>query len=91
MARVRDARTTKGGHTLFHCAGAAPVRGSPSCRAREGRGRGGAPRARCRTGCACAHPRPGWRARGGRARRGGARRQPPWPARLRCAGGGSGG
>eukprot|EP00966_Prymnesium_polylepis_P039922 927024-Prymnesium_polylepis.1 len=42
MARPRRAReTTKGGHTFFHCAGAAPVRGGPSCRAREWRGRGG--------------------------------------------------
>eukprot|EP00966_Prymnesium_polylepis_P281694 6509160-Prymnesium_polylepis.1 len=29
----RDARATRGGHTHFYCAGAAPVRGGPSCRA----------------------------------------------------------
>eukprot|EP00966_Prymnesium_polylepis_P201184 4661467-Prymnesium_polylepis.1 len=29
--RAGRARTTKGCHTLFHCAVAAPVRGGPSC------------------------------------------------------------
>ena len=56
MARVRDARATRWGDTHFHCAGAAPVRGGPSYRAKGGRGKGGAPRARCRAGCAYAHP-----------------------------------
>eukprot|EP00966_Prymnesium_polylepis_P071597 1662986-Prymnesium_polylepis.1 len=56
MARVRDARTTKGGHTLYHSAGVAPACGGPSYGAKEGRGKGGAPRARCRAGSAYAHP-----------------------------------
>ena len=81
MTRVWDTRTTKGGHTLFHSL----------CGCRPGRAAVRDALTRTRRGWRARARRTNERRKEGRACRGGARRQASWPARLRCAGGGSGG
>eukprot|EP00966_Prymnesium_polylepis_P137255 3171539-Prymnesium_polylepis.1 len=54
--RVGRANNKGGPYSLSQCGCRPGLCGGPSCRARKGRGKGGAPRARCRAGCAYAHP-----------------------------------